>query len=87
MPRIQGLPPMTAGFSVLLCAALFVQTDRMMKLKMDELILLRFINAFGRKAVAAAPVSIDGIGNFTTSREGIILPSYAERLPYLLTKT
>ncbi|MDR2740375.1 MAG: hypothetical protein LBB68_11165, partial [Treponema sp.] len=66
--------------SVLLGVPLFAQTrgedlamlNRMMKLKMDGLIPLRFINALDGTAAAGAAVSIEGIGSFTANREGII---------------
>jgi hypothetical protein len=44
----------------------------MMKLKMDGLIPLRFVNALDGTAVSGADISVDGIGTFTTNREGII---------------
>jgi hypothetical protein len=46
--------------------------NRMMKLKMDGLIPLRFVNALDGTAVSGANVSVGGIGTFTTNREGII---------------
>ena len=63
-----------------LCAALAAQTggedlavlNRMMKLKMDGLIPLRFLNALDGKPVEGAAISVAGIGTFTTDREGII---------------
>ena len=62
-----------------MCAALFAQSgedlavlNRMMRLKMDGLIPLRFANALDAKPVEGARVSIDGIGTFTTNMEGII---------------
>ena len=63
-----------------ICAVLTAQTsgedlavlNRMMKLKMDGLIPLRFLNALDGKPVEGAAVSVAGIGNFTTDREGII---------------
>jgi hypothetical protein len=46
--------------------------NRMMKLKMDGLIPLRFVNALDGTAVSGANISVDGVGVFTTNREGII---------------
>jgi hypothetical protein len=61
-------------------AALFAQTagedlailNRMMRMKMDGFIPLRFINALDGSSVEGATVSVTGIGTFTTNREGII---------------
>jgi hypothetical protein len=61
-------------------AALHAQTggedlavlNRMMRLKMDALIPLRFTNALDGKPVDGAKVSVAGIGDFVTDREGII---------------
>jgi len=63
-----------------LCAALFAQDsvkdlavlNRMMNLKMDGLIPLRFSNALDGKPVEGAKVTVNGIGKFTTDMEGII---------------
>jgi len=68
------------GFSAVITAALFAQTggndlavlDRMMKLKMDGLIPLRFANALDAKPIEGATVKVDGIGAFITNMEGII---------------
>jgi len=68
------------GLCLAMCAALAAQTsgedlavlNRMMRLKMDGLIPLRFLNALDGKPVEGAMVSVAGIGNFTTGREGII---------------
>jgi len=68
------------GLCCVICAALAAQTsgedlailNRMMKLKMDGLIPLRFLNALDGKPVEGAAVSVAGIGNFITDREGII---------------
>ncbi len=46
--------------------------NRMMKLKMDGLIPLRFLNALDGTAIEGASVSVDGIGAFTTDGAGII---------------
>jgi hypothetical protein len=61
-------------------AALFAQTggndlavlDRMMKLKMDGRIPLRFANALDAKPIEGATVKVDNIGAFITNMEGII---------------
>jgi len=61
-------------------ATVFAQTggvdltilNRMMKLKMDGLIPLRFINALDGKPVDGAKVDVNGIGVFTTDTQGII---------------
>jgi len=66
--------------SLAICAALTAQTggedlavlNRMMRLKMDGLIPLRFLNAMDGKPVEGALVAVTGIGNFTTNMEGII---------------
>jgi len=68
------------GLCLAVCAALTAQTsgedlavlNRMMKLKMDGLIPLRFLNALDGKPVEGAAVAVTGIGKFTTDREGII---------------
>jgi hypothetical protein len=65
---------------VCLIGAVFGQTgtedlrilNRMMRLKMDGLIPLRFANALDGKPIEGAIVTVDGIGNFATDREGII---------------
>jgi hypothetical protein len=46
--------------------------NRMMRLKMDGLIPLRFTSALDGKPVDGAVVSVAGIGDFVTNREGII---------------
>jgi hypothetical protein len=64
----------------LMTAALSAQTsgedlavlNRMMKLKMDGLIPLRFANALDAKPIEGAAVSVYGIGSFTTNMDGII---------------
>ena len=63
----------------LVSAALFAQSgedlavlNRMMRLKMDGLIPLRFANALDAKPIEGAKVTVDGIGTFTTNMEGII---------------
>jgi len=61
-------------------AALFAQTagedlailNRMMKIKMDGLIPLRFLNAMDGNPIGDATVNVYGIGTFMTNREGII---------------
>jgi len=76
MKRVFLLMGLIAGMG----AALAAQTggedlavlNRMMKLKMDGLIPLRFLNALDGKPVEGAAVSVAGIGNFITDREGII---------------
>lgn len=68
------------GLFLALTAALTAQTagddlailNRMMKLKMDGLIPLRFLNALDGTAIGGASVSVDGIGAFTTDGAGII---------------
>jgi len=68
------------GISVVITAVLFAQTsgedldilNRMMKLKMDGLIPLRFVNALDAKSIEGATVIVEGIGTFTTNRDGII---------------
>jgi len=68
------------GLFLAICASLTAQTGgedlavltRMMKLKMDGVIPLRFLNAMDGNPVEGAAVSITGVGNFTTDREGII---------------
>ena len=68
------------ALSAVITAALFAQAggedlailNRMMRLKMDGLIPLRFSNALDGKPVEGALVSVPGIGNFTTDHEGII---------------
>ena len=69
-----------AGLFALMAAALFAQTggedlgvlNRMMRLKMDGLIPLRFANALDAKPIEGAKVIVDGIGVFITNTEGII---------------
>ena len=64
----------------LMSAALFAQSEsedlailnRMMRMKMDGLIPLRFQNALDGKPIEGAIVSVDGIGRFATNMEGII---------------
>ncbi|MFP3043500.1 hypothetical protein LQZ19_16925 [Treponema primitia] len=51
--------------------------NRMMKLKMDGLIPLRFANALDGKPIPGAQIAIEGIGDFVTNNEGII--SFPER--------
>jgi hypothetical protein len=66
--------------SAVMTAALFAQTsgedlavlNRMMKLKMDGLIPLRFANALDAKPIEGAVVNVYGIGTFITNMEGII---------------
>jgi len=68
------------GLCAVITTALFAQTrgedlavlNRMMKLKMDGLIPLRFINALDAKPIEEATVTVDGIGVFITNKEGII---------------
>jgi hypothetical protein len=45
---------------------------RLMQLKMDGLIPMRFANAVDGKPIAGARVAVEGIGVFETNREGII---------------
>jgi hypothetical protein len=71
---------LTASLWLLLCRALFAQTggedlallNRMMRMKMDGLIPLRFSSALDGKPIAGARVSVGGIGVFTTDLQGII---------------
>ena len=66
--------------SVALYSALSAQTsvddlailNRMMRLKMQELIPLRFVNALDGKPIDGATVVVSGIGTFTTDMQGII---------------
>jgi len=70
-----------AVFLAAISATVFAQTggdnlailNRMMKLKMDGLIPLRFINALDGKPVNGAQVDVNGIGTFTTDSLGIII--------------
>ena len=70
----------TASLWLLLCSALAAQTggedlallNRMMRIKMDGLIPLRFSSALDGKPVSGARVAVDGIGVFTTDIQGII---------------
>jgi len=63
-----------------ICVTLSAQTaaddlavlNRMMRLKMDGLIPLRFSNALDGKPVDGAAVNVQGIGTFITNMEGII---------------
>ncbi|MDR1175681.1 MAG: hypothetical protein LBK83_09475 [Treponema sp.] len=69
-------------FALFLCAGLSAQTGdkaedlriqrRLMGLKMEGLIPLRFASAVDGKPIAGARVAIEGIGVFETDREGII---------------
>ncbi|MDR0706731.1 MAG: hypothetical protein LBF60_02460 [Treponema sp.] len=59
--------------------------NRMMKLKMDGLIPLRFANALDGKPIEGAVVAVAGIGNFATDREGIIAFPEQEDGFYTLT--
>jgi hypothetical protein len=84
---------------VCVCASLFAQTGggaadkaedlriqkRLMGLKMDGLIPLRFAGALDNKPIAGAKVVIDGVGAFTTNREGII--TFPEREDGFFTLT
>jgi hypothetical protein len=71
---------LSASLWLLLCCALFAQTggedlavlNRMMRLKMDGLIPLRFSSALDGKPIAGARVSVGGIGVFVTDSQGII---------------
>jgi hypothetical protein len=68
------------GLCAVICSVLVAQTssddlavlNRMMRLKMDGLIPLRFLNALDGAPVEGATVTVDGIGRFTTNMEGII---------------
>jgi len=69
------------SMSAVITAALFAQSGdsddlavlgRMMRLKMDGLIPLRFINALDAKPIDGASVTVEGIGTFTTNMQGII---------------
>jgi hypothetical protein len=68
------------SLSAVITSALFAQTNsedlavlsRMMKMKMDGLIPLRFVSALDAKSIEGATVVVEGIGTFTTNREGII---------------
>jgi hypothetical protein len=51
--------------------------NRLLKLKMDGLIPMRFGNALDNSPITGARVSIEGIGDFVTNSEGII--SFPER--------
>lgn len=70
---------LTALFATMVMTA-FAQTsgedlailNRMMKMKMDGLIPLRFLNALDGKPVDGATINVHGIGVFITSMEGII---------------
>jgi len=70
---------LTALFAML-AITVFAQTsgedlailNRMMKMKMDGLIPLRFLNALDGKPVDNAAVNVHGIGVFMTNMEGII---------------
>jgi hypothetical protein len=74
-------------FALCLYAGLYAQADdraedlriqrRLMGLKMEGLIPMRFANALDGKPVAGARVAIEGIGVFETDREGII--AFSER--------
>jgi hypothetical protein len=59
--------------------------NRMMKLKMDGLIPLRFANALDGEPIEGAVVAVAGIGNFATDREGIITFPEQEDGFYTLT--
>jgi hypothetical protein len=69
-------------FALCLCAGLSAQTGdqaedlriqrRLMELKMEGLIPLRFANAVDGKPIAGARVAVAGIGVFETDREGIV---------------
>jgi hypothetical protein len=73
---------LAAAFALCLCAGLSAQTGdraedlriqrRLMGLKADGLIPMRFASAVDGKPVADARVAIEGIGVFETDREGII---------------
>jgi hypothetical protein len=73
---------LTLIFALCLCAGLSAQTNdraedlriqrRLMALKMEGLIPLRFAGALDGKPIAGAKVAIEGIGVFETDREGII---------------
>ncbi|MCL2043484.1 MAG: hypothetical protein FWG89_05030 [Treponema sp.] len=68
------------GLCLVLCAALTAQSEgqdlailnRIMRLKMDGLIPLRFVNALDGSPVEGASVAVTGIGNFTTDMHGIV---------------
>ena len=67
------------GLCAVLAAAVFAQSgedlamlNRIMRLKMDGLIPLRFVNALDGAAVEGARIAVPGIGNYTTDRHGII---------------
>jgi hypothetical protein len=71
-------------FTLYLCAGLSAQTGtedraedlriqrRLMDLKMEGLIPMRFANALDGKPIRGAKVTINSIGEFETDREGII---------------
>ncbi|MDR3355926.1 MAG: hypothetical protein LBO04_01925 [Spirochaetaceae bacterium] len=69
-------------FALCLCAGLFAQTNdkaedlriqrRLMGLKMEGLIPMRFASALDGTPIAGAKVAIEGIGEFETDREGIV---------------
>ena len=80
------------SFCLGICAAVVAQTglddtavlSRMMRMKMEGLIPLRFASALDAKPIQGALVSVEGIGNFTTDSEGIIsFPEQEDGFYYL----